>query len=238
MAGRKVMESKMNQLKTQLEQSPWTLLVSLASNDVRLAQAALRGGAQGLKIHLNVHHHASGTRFGSWDEEKTEISRIVETARENGASVGVVPGGSPFATLEEFADMARVGVDYFDAYPADAPAWTLAQAHLDVMLAAYAGGSVDEMLALEALGMSLCEASIVEQDGYGRPLCALDLARYQVLAGRLKSPIIVPSQKAIAVEDVAALKKTGARGLLIGAIVTGREADSIEAAARAFAVAK
>ncbi len=32
----------------------------------------------------------------------------------------------------------------------------------------------------------------------------------------------------------ALLQRTGARGVLIGAIVTGREADTIEAAARAF----
>jgi hypothetical protein len=224
----------MNQLRTQLE-SGWTLLVSLARNDVRLAQAALRGGAQGLKIHLNVHHHASGTRFGSWDEERAEIGRIIEVARASNASVGVVPGGTPFATPEEFADMGRAGIDYFDAYPADAPAWTLSQGHLDVMMAAYFGGTLLEMQALEALGMSLCEASVVDQQFYGTPLNASDLARYREMAGALKSPVIVPSQKAIGTDDVAALKKTGARGLLIGAVVTGRDADSIEAATRAFA---
>lgn len=226
----------MKELRTQLE-SGWTLLASLAHNDVRLAQAALRGGAQGLKIHINVHHHASGTRFGSWDEEKAEVTRIIGEAREHGASVGIVPGGSPFATLDEFEDMARVGVDYFDAYPGDAPAWTLSQAHIDVMLAAYFGGKVEEMQALESLGMSLCEASIVEQKLYGTPLCALDLAGYARLAATLESPIIVPSQKAITPQDVPALRKTGARGLLIGAVVTGREASSIEAATRAFAAA-
>ncbi len=224
----------MNELRTQLEQ-PWTLLVSLARNDVRLAQAALRGGAQGLKIHINVHHHASGTHFGAWDEEKAEIERIIEAAREHKASVGIVPGGSPFATQEEFADMARAGVDYFDAYPCDAPAWTLSQGHLDVMLAAYFGGALEEMQALEPLGMGLCEASIVEQSLYGTPLSTLDVAGYARLARALNSPIIVPSQKAVATDDVAALKKTGARALLIGAVVTGRDASSIEAAARAFA---
>ncbi len=223
----------MNQLQKQLE-SGWCLLVSLARNDVRLAQAALRGGAVGLKIHINVHHHASGTHFGSWDEEKANVTRIVEVAREHGASVGIVPGGSPFATPEEFADMARSGVDYFDAYPSEAPAWTLSQGHLDVMLAAYFGGSIEEMQALEALGMSLCEASIVNQDLYGTPLNASDLAAYTHLARNLKSSIIVPSQKAITTDDVAALRKTGARALLIGAVVTGRDASSIEAATREF----
>lgn len=227
----------MNELRTQLERG-WTLLVSLPRNDVRLAQAALRGGAQGLKIHINVHHHASGTHFGSWDEEKAEIGRIVEAAREHKASVGIVPGGSPFATMDEFEDMARLGLDYFDAYPADAPAWTLSQGHIDVMLAAYFGGSIKEMQALQAVGMSLCEASTVEQNLYGTLLSTLDLAVYARLSSSLGCPIIVPSQKAITPQDVPALRKTGARALLIGAIVTGREADSIEAAARAFSFAR
>lgn len=225
----------MNELRTQLE-SGWTLLVSLARNDVRLAQAALRGGARGLKIHVNVHHHASGTHFGSWDEEKAEIARIVEAAREVGASVGIVPGGIPFATLDEFEDMARAGLDYFDAYPSEAPAWTLSQTSLDVMLAAYFGGASEEMQSLEPLGMSLCEASIVDQSLYGTPLSALDLAGYARLASALKCPVIVPSQKAITPQDVPALKKTGVQGLLIGAVVAGREEDTIEAAARAFAM--
>ena len=224
----------MNELRTQLE-SGWTLLVSLARNDVRLARAALRGGARGLKIHVNVHHHASGTHFGSWEEEKAEIARIVEAAREADASVGIVPGGSPFATLDEFEDMARVGLDYFDAYPGEAPAWTLSQTSLDVMLAAYFGGTIEEMQSLQALGMSLCEASVVDQNLYGTPLSALDLAGYARLASALQCSVIVPSQKAITPADVPALRKTGVRGLLIGAVVAGREEDSIEAATRAFA---
>jgi putative N-acetylmannosamine-6-phosphate epimerase len=140
-----------------------------------------------------------------------------------------------FATSEEFAELADAGVDYFDAYPGDAPAWTLRQTHLSIMLAAYAGGTIDEMQKLEELGMELCEASIMPHEEYGRELSALDVARYSELCDALDSPIIVPSQKKLTPRDVSALRDCGARGVLIGAIVTGREADSIEAAARAFA---
>jgi hypothetical protein len=132
----------MNQLLQQLQNEPFTLLVSLPRNDVRLAEAALRGGAQGLKVHLNVEHFASGTRFGSFEEEHENIARIVEVASTHHASVGIVPGGSSFATEEEFQKLAQLGIDFFDAYPSEAPPWTLTQKHLDVMLAAYAGGSV------------------------------------------------------------------------------------------------
>ena len=229
----------MNQLRTQLLTNDFTLLVSLPRNDVALAEAALRGGAQGLKVHINVAHFASGTRFGSLAEERDNLRAIIKLAAAAHASVGIVPGvlsgeGSHFATPGEFAELAGLGIDYFDAYPADAPAWTLTQPHLDVMMAAYYGGSVARMQALERAGMRLCEASIMHHDAYGTPLNAEDVAAYAELCAGFTSPVIVPSQKKLTPADIPALKAAGARGVLIGAIVTGREAETIEAATRAF----
>lgn len=230
----------MNQLHQQLKHNDFTLLVSLPANDIELARAALRGGAQGLKVHVNVEHFASGTRFGSWSEERETLAQIVALAKEHDASVGIVPGASAngkhqFATEDEFAQMAQIGLDYFDAYPADAPAWTLAQKHLDVMLAAYSSGTLDELRVLEHMGMTLCEASIMHHDEYGQPLSARDLVRYHALCDGLECPVIIPSQKKLTHHDIPFLKKAGAGGVLIGAIVTGRDAESIETATRAFA---
>ena len=225
----------MNQLYTQLTENDWTLLVSLPRNDIELARAALRGGAQGLKVHLNVEHFASGTRFGSWDEERETMAQIVTVAHEAGASVGVVPGaGGAFASPDDFRGLAQIGIDYFDAYPFDCPAWALAQSDLNVMMAAFHGYDLSEFAGMEKLGMTLCEASILGHDDYGKALTAGDVARYAALVEALQVPVIVPSQKKIEPCDIAALRKSEARGLLIGAIVTGRDADSIEAATRAF----
>ena len=224
----------MNQLLQQLQNNDWTLLVSLPRNDVELARAALNGGAQGLKVHINVEHFASGTKFGSFDEEKESLEAIIAVAREYSASVGIVPGGDPFATREEFASLAQIGIDYFDAYPGDAPAWTFEQTSLDIMLAAWNGAREEELLSLEELGMTLCEASIMHHDEYGKPLNTLDLARYHDLAQTISVPFIVPSQKLLLPYDQKLLQQVGAKGVLIGAIVTGREAASIEAATRAF----
>lgn len=227
----------MNQLLSQLQDNDWTLLVSLPRNDAELARAALRGGAQGLKVHLNVEHFASGTRFGSFEEEKEALQEIVAAAREYSASVGIVPGGAPFATEKEFELLAELGIDYFDSYPAETPAWTFRQKYLDVMLAAFHGVTSDELLALEDLGMEMCEASFMPQESYGQPLSALDLARYRDLAETISVPFIVPTQKKLIPEDQPLLQSAGARGVLIGAIVTSREAASIEAATRAFSEA-
>lgn len=224
----------MNQLLQQLQDNDWTLLVSLPRNDIELAKAALNGGAQGLKIHINVEHFASGTKFGSFDEEKENLEKIVDLAAGYEASVGIVPGGDPFATRAEFEKLAQIGVDYFDAYPGDAPAWTFEQDSLDVMLAAWNGAKADELMSLEELGMTLCEASIMHHDDYGKPLSTLDLARYHDLSQTISAPFIVPSQKLLLPGDQRLLQRAGAKGVLIGAIVTGREAGTIETATRAF----
>ena len=226
----------MNQLLNTLKTNDFTLLVSLPRNDVRLAEAALRGGAQGLKVHLNVEHFASGTRFGTLAEERESLARMVEVAQAARVPVGVVAGaGGAFTSEDEFAQLAAMGIDFFDAYPFDAPPWTLTQRHLDVMLAAYAGGTSEIMRQLERAGMTMCEASIMPHEEYGRDLSALDIARYRELTNVLETaPVIVPSQKKIAPRDVPALQGAGVKALLIGAIVTGREPESIEVATRAF----
>lgn len=189
-----------------------------------------------MKVHLNVEHFASGTRFGSLREERANLEAILRLAQEKSASVGVVPGaGGHFASREEFRELAQMGVDYFDAYPGDAPAWVFEQTDLDVMLAAFHGMNEREFVAFEKLGMTLCEASVLGHEDYGQPLHALDLARYAALCAALRVPVIVPSQKKIEPRDVPALRATGVKGLLIGAIVTGRDAASLAAATRAFA---
>jgi len=225
----------MNQLLHQLQNNPFTLLVSLPRNEMALAAAALRGGARGLKVHLNVHHAASGTQFGTFEEEREVLAQIAELAKAHDASVGVVPGGAPFASENEFTELAEIGIDYFDAYAADAPAWTLTQNHLDKMLAAHHGASMEFVKSLQALGMQLCEASILPHEQYGQPLRVLDVAAYQQICGALETPVIVPTQKKIRPSEVKILRNAGIRALLIGAVVTGDQPDSIEKATAEFA---
>jgi hypothetical protein len=227
----------MNKALTLLNESPFSVWVSLPRNDVELARAALNGGAHGLKVHINVSHFASGTRFGSFPEEKENLARIVECAQ--GRPVGIVPGATndgehAFASEAEFAALAELGIDFFDSYPADAPSWALNQEHLDVMLAAPHGTPLEEICALQHVGMALCEASFLPHESYGQALNAADVARYRVLCDALRVPVMVPSQKKIVPRDLPALQEAGARALLIGAIVTGREAQSIEDATRSF----
>ena len=50
-------------------------------------------------------------------------------------------------------------------------------------------------------------------------------------------PVVVPTQRLIAPQDVPALVRAGVKGLMIGAVVTGRERDGIVRAIRAFKAA-
>lgn len=220
------------------------LMVSLPTNCADLARAALGGGADGLKVHINVHHHASGTHFGSLDEEAANLEAIVAAAQ--GHPVGIVPGAEQMASPEDMRRLADMGIDFFDAYAHHMPAWMVRAPDLD-MAAMVALGHDHEWADVEAIGVELAaeptkwvdavEASVIAPEGYGEALNALDLARYRRLCGTVGVPVMIPTQRHIRPAEVALIAQCGAAALLIGAIVTGREPDTIEAATRDFRAA-
>ena len=213
------------------------LLVSLPRNDLALAEAALEAGADGLKVHLNVHHHASGTHFGSWTEEREAI----EATLALGAPVGIVPGTREcMITPGEAEALESAGVDFVDAYLQDMPDWLPEQAREMSVMAALgwtdAAGGWD--LGPLQGRCSLLEASVVPPDGYGAPLQAEDLVAYAAIARRHPGlPALVPTQRALEPHQVAEVLATGMRGILIGAIVTGRTPESLARATGHFAAA-
>lgn len=220
------------------EPGPPKLLVSLPANDVELAKAAVAGGAQGLKVHINITHAAAGVHFGSLAEEAATIEQIVSL----GLPVGIVPGdGSRMIEPKELPRLAELGLDFCDIYLAAMPAWLLAAPPLGVMAAVGAGDMpLTERLGSLATvaGIQMIEASIMPHDGYGHPLSASDLCDYTTVVRTFRPvhrPVIVPTQRRIVPEDLPALAQTGIRGLLIGAIVTGKDAAGIEAATRCYA---
>ena len=56
--------------KELIEGNKFSLVVSLPSNNLELAKAALDGGAQAVKVHCNVWHRASGHTFGTYAENR------------------------------------------------------------------------------------------------------------------------------------------------------------------------
>ena len=228
------MNSQRRVVERTLKAGQPTLLVSLPRNDLELAQAAIAGGAQCLKVHLNVHHHASGTHFGALEDEGPALEEIVNL----GVPVGVVPGaGAAMVTEQDMRRLDEMGIDFFDVYVHDLPGWMLEmETSLSAMIAlSYFQKDTGFSLDPYARECDLIEASIVEPDGYGQPLTAEDLGQYRQIATRYPDlPVVVPSQRHVRPERVAELLGVGVRGILIGAIVTGREPAGLAAATRRF----
>lgn len=213
------------------------LLVSLPANDPELARAAVDGGAQGLKVHINIEHAAAKIRFGTLDEEADRLGQIISL----GLPVGIVPGdASRMASAEDFQRLVAMGLDFVDIYLSVMPAWLLSRPLLPLMAAiADADMAVPQRLrSVAALpGLAMVEASIVAHSGYGNPLSASDLADYTTLTRLLDGtgrPVMVPTQRRIQTDDLPALAATGIKALLIGAVVTGRTAREISAATRSY----
>jgi len=211
------------------------LLVSLPRNDLELARAALGAGADGLKVHINLHHHASGLSTGSLDEEAASLEQIIAL----GAPVGIVPGaGDRVASPDEMRRLDRMGIDFFDLYADDMRAWMLRMSDTQMSVMVAFGAACRPWGLVESVGgdsrPDMVEASIVPHDGYGGPLTAADVSDYAEIASRSGLPVIVPTQRAIRPGEVGVLRDAGTAGLLIGAIVTGTEADGMAQATEEF----
>jgi hypothetical protein len=211
------------------------LIVSLPSNSADLARAAADGGADALKVHLRVLHAASGTRFGSLAEERANLEEIVSI----GLPTGVVPGtADALPSPDEMRELAAIGIDFFDLFARDMPVWMASLHGLTRVAAIDAGSNLDAVQELQSLGIEMVEAAIVPPQEYGRPLSVADLAAYRRVRRATKLPIIVPTERAIKPEEAPLLVcEAGINALMIGAVVTGREASPLRAATERFASA-
>ena len=212
-----------------------TLIMSLPANDPALARAAHNGGADALKVHIRVHHEASGTHFGTLAEERDRLLEMLEIFP---GPVGIVAGAEQPATPEEMGALQQMGIDFFDLYLSHMPAWMWRIERMGKAVALEHHYSIHQALALENLGADLLEAAIIPHEGYGKPLVMADLAAYRDLHDTVDIPVIVPTQRAISPREASLITgECGIEGLMIGAIVTGKTAPEIEAAVRSYKAA-
>ncbi len=211
------------------------LIVSLPANSPDLARAAAEGGADALKVHLHVRHEASGTQFGDLRQERAALEQILSL----GLPTGVVPGaGDQLPTPEEMRELAAMGMDFFDLYAHDMPAWLVGFEGMTRAIAVDERWDGESLSHYAALGFELIEAAVVPHEGYGKPLSVSDLAAYRRLRQATNLPIILPTQRAIRAEEVPLLVgPIGLNAIMIGVIVMGREPESVRAATKQFAAA-
>lgn len=211
------------------QKDPVELIVSLPANDPQLAMAAVKAGASALKVHINVEHRASGTRFGSFQEERHKLSAILEVAED--VPVGIMPGAETVCTVEELHLLADLGFSFFDIYIHHAPSWMLTFDKMTKFLAIDHTYSIEEVTLLTDLKLpgskskqvDWLEASVIHPEGYGKHLSVKDIVNYGIICSASSVPVLVPSQRLLTAEDVFALASVGVQGIMIGSIVTGTE---------------
>ncbi len=221
-------------LKQVLAQG-FTLMVSLPKNCPNLAARAVEAGAQCLKVHLNCHHFASDTRFGTWAQEKQAIQEILDAIGE--VPLGLVTGEEVQPSESDWKEILEVGFDFWDLFCRFTPPEFLDLPHLGKMVAIDSSWTPDLVGSLAALGVDVIESSIIPRDRYRGDLNLEDLAAYHRLAACSELPILIPTQRAIRPNQVTHLERVGAAGLTIGAVVTGLTADSLTSATGAYAEA-
>lgn len=215
--------------------SGFTLMVSLPKNDPALAEAAIKAGARCLKVHVNCHHFASDTRFGSWSAEKSVIKEILSVMGD--VPLGIVTGEAEQPSAADLDEICHSGIDFWDLFCRYTPPEYMDLPNLGRMVAIDSSWEPWLVESLHALGVNVIESSIIPRDLYRSPLNLEDVARYRRLAQSSEMPILIPTQKDIKPHQVGSLKKAGAAGITIGAVVTGLEAASLSEATSAFAEA-
>ncbi len=207
------------------------LIVSLPRNDGGLARAAAEAGADMLKVHVNVHHRASGERFGSLDEEEEGLEAVLRV----GLPTGLVPGEEAMVALEQLPRLRRFA--FLDAYVTRLPLF-LYDAGVPVIPAVPHDYPPEMLGSLGALPGDWLEAALVPPHCYGLDPTADDLVALARLGALTRRRLIVPSQRRIRPEDlVRYLEIPEVWAMMIGVVVTGRTARGIGRATSAFRLA-
>ncbi|TVY07481.1 hypothetical protein [Paenibacillus cremeus] len=215
----------MNRLRSALQNKRFSLFVSLYANDAQLALAALEEGAEGLKVHMNVGHRASGNHFGPLAEYEMTFREI--RALYDGP-LGIVPGGSTDDIHpEEIEKLPGIGIDFYSIYAFHLPSFLLRSEQLARTFAVNDSFDLKLVQGAAPFGIDALEASVVPGDEYGSKLTFADLLKYRYLVETSGVPVIVPSQRKIVPEDIPALYDSGVKAVLIGAMATGKTEDGI-----------
>ena len=211
-----------------LTSGEYPVIVSLARHDLDLAKAALDGGAFALKTHLNAYHRATGTTFGTFEQERPFFEELAKL----GCPLLVMAGQETVPTAAEMDALADLGFEGFNVY-IDHMQPHLLQSRLRPMPALSSTSTPEDVAEIAALPGCIIEASIMPFERYRTAMTPADLARYRAIAAAVDVPVIVPSQLSFTPDDLEQLRQAGIAAPLLGAIVTGDTPASMRAAVEA-----
>ncbi len=214
-----------------LRSKKMTLIMSLPVNDPVLARVAWENGADVVKVHVNVEHRASKTLFKSFAEEKDKLNEILQSAQ---GPCGIVLGADTVSALRDFPFAAEAGFDFWSLYAQHVPAELLQDSSLAKMIALDSNYTAEEVRTLEKIGADVLEASVIKPETYGQPLTAKEILTYTAICSGTSLPVVVPTQRYIKPNEVLVLSRCKVAGIMTGAVVTGKTADTIAKALGAF----
>lgn len=209
-----------------LNKSKPALIMSLPGNDPSLARIAADFGADVLKVHMNVRHRASGLHFGTFEEEKENLIRIREIAGK--LPCGIVAGSNVDDVERDFRFAGEIGYDFVSLYASAAPMSVLSDPCMKKMIALAPGYSLPDVRLLPKIGADVLEASVMQPETYGQRMTAKELLEYAAMAEASSLPVVVPTQRKILPSEINNLASVGISGIMIGAVVTGKDAESIK----------
>ena len=208
--------------KDLMNERKFTLVVSLPSNDLALAQAALEGGADAIKVHCNVWHRASGHTFGTYEENKPFLRELIALCGD--VPVGLVPGtDEAFITESELEELEDMGLSFLSAYSHHLPCFAMDSRRMTNAVAIDSRYTEAILDAIRDSEIQVLECSVVKGEQYGMDLTVADVLRYGSMAAKTGKPCMVPTQKKIRPEDVKYLHRAGCKALMIGAVVFGQD---------------
>lgn len=220
----------MNAYNRLFEEKKMPLIMSLPKNDPEWCAAGFEAGADAVKVHINLHHNAGGEDLGGFAENENAFETMLSKAK---GPMGIVPGADAQAIQKDIDRVKISGFDFISFYSKHLPVSVLPCSQA-LMAACDLHFTYEEIKAYEHVGAQVLEASVIPSDEYGQPLNFRDLALYRSIAVNTKLPVVIPTQRFIEPGDVKYLAAAGVRGIMIGAVVTGKTCGGIVSAVKAF----
>jgi hypothetical protein len=228
-------ETRMTRLTEKLKRDEPTLCISLIDNDADLARAVQEAGADGIKLHTNLAHGATGRTLGGLERELERIEAVLATVD---IPVGIVPRGRHGTTREEVERLRDLGFDFVDLYGKHTSPAILSVEGISNWVAATADYTSDMLSVLARRpDVDVVEAAFLPVEAFGSPLVVDDLVRLQIGLRSLEGsgkPLVLPTDRKLEPHDLPLLLDIGVRNYLLGFAVTGDQPKSIAAATERF----
>lgn len=222
----------MSKTTDALKKNTMTLIVSLPKNDMALAKCAWENGADAIKIHINLSHHASHTQFQSYGQEALFIKTLLE---QSPVPVGIVLGDNTLIAENAWHEISGLPFDFISLYGHHMPLVLGKTRKIKTFFAidsSYSHEDVNQITTSEVA--DVLELSVLKKEEYGTRLSIKSLLMYENYVTHAHIPTLLPSQHLIYPSDLRYLKEIGIKGVMIGAIVTGTTVETLKTAVAAF----